>query len=237
MPEVEGPEALDESSEDGRSLDEFLQRIQESCARSQPPSLPSHDCPSAERLWEGAAGQLSPSRTSKLVDHLAECPQCRLEYGLALQMQAGLQQSLPSQVRSSLLRRPWMGIAAGLLAGALGLTLWQGLWTEGQTPALRGRGQPAIEFSVQEEAALPADDFTLRWQVAVEEARYDVSVRLGQGDFRVLSQAQDISRPFHTVPESQLRGLPEGSAIDWLIRVRLPGGETQSHLHRTRLGR
>ncbi|HSR50407.1 MAG TPA: zf-HC2 domain-containing protein [Acidobacteriota bacterium] len=227
------------SCSDRHELDDFADRLQESCGLWALAATEPHDCPSSQRLWEAAAGELPPAKTVRLIDHLAQCPQCASGYRLALGMQSQLQPPRP-QVTSPAgtpVWRQWMALAAALVLVALGLVIWQNALQPHPTPAMRGGTQPEIKFSAPQDAALPAQDFTLQWNLEEDVLSYDVDVYVASPDLRILDRARGLEEPSLTVAPSSLQGLPEGTVIYWKVEAIMADGQRATSTRSTRLQR
>jgi hypothetical protein len=181
--------------------------------------MPPGGCPPATDLWSALRGELSPESRRALVDHTSSCGACAEAWRLAADVN---RDPISTQ-------RPWTRTLAPLAAAAaLVLALGSGFWLwrapgPVEAPGFRGGDAPVIRSLVREDAALPRQNFRLRWSPGPEGSRYDV--RVTTDSLQVLAGGPRLAEPSYLVPEGALAPLPKDSKILWRVEAVLPDGE------------
>lgn len=185
---------------------------------------PGPDCPSDDRIFDGASGALPPHELGALVDHVSTCAWCSASWSVALEARA------PAEVvdLSTARRRRVLGLTAG--AGALVALAAAALFALSPAdPDPTYRAQPAdtVSSALPERASLPRQDFELRWSAPPGEWTFALSISNDALD--VVYEVDGLSQPHHRVPAEALGGLPSGAPLVWTVRAHQgPGTESLS---------
>ncbi len=202
--------------------DPQLERLREAFATAGPQDGPSDSCPSADRIWAAAAGELPPSEVEALVDHVGECPWCAYTWRSAVQMGAAEQE--PAVVAR---RRifPVKRVVAGALALAAGVALvvlGPRLLAPDDGPGeYRAADGPQLEDASA--ARLSRQEPILRWRGAPAGSLYDVTVTTPE--LEPVARATGLEQPEFHLPDEALSALPAGARLHWTATARLPAGE------------
>jgi hypothetical protein len=181
-------------------------------------------CPSAERIWDGAHGRLTPEEALAVGLHLAECPSCATDWRTAMRSTERVA-STASTIAAyrPAPRRAWIGVAAAavVIVGLLAVFQATGVfrWTESPYRAPEGDG---IRSLLPDEAVLPRDDAVLRWTDVGEGARY--SVEIGLTDLTPLAAVHDLSETEYRIPPVALETVEAGGIVAWQVEAQLPDG-------------
>ena len=84
----------------------------------------------------------------------------------------------------------------------------------------------SVESLIDADAALPRDQFRLRWTPGPPDTRYQV--RVTTEDLQVLTVAADLPVAEVVVPGDSLSPVASGGRVLWQVNARLPGGGTIS---------
>ncbi len=185
-------------------------------------------CPPAERLVETSRGGLGRAEREEVFLHTTRCPGCAAAWRAAREM-AGSHDTaaLPIAKRGNLLPA-WGRLAAAaatvVLLVLIGASL-RYLYPDRETgPRFRTQQDQSLRSTLDEERALPREDFVLRWTAREEGTRYDVVVL--SETLEVLTKENSLSRSEYRVPAVVLEDIPSGSRTLWQVTARLPDGRT-----------
>ncbi|MDP9121214.1 MAG: zf-HC2 domain-containing protein, partial [Acidobacteriota bacterium] len=175
------------------------------------------------RLCEAADGKLTPEETGRVLDHIALCPSCTLDWRLAVEL--GRLALWPAETTPPPLRWPdrpgfkrWLPLAA---AAALALCLLPPHSSppppERPRPAGIERGGGGI---VPEGAGrLPRDNFDLRWK-GTDGATYQLQLRSGG---RIIpGPSWELTVPRYRIPPSELASLSSNDKVCWKVTALRP---------------
>jgi hypothetical protein len=179
-------------------------------------------CPPAEALWDAAGGRLAPRRNEELLDHVGRCAACSIGWDLARELapEPPARAARPRRRDASRLL-PWAAAAALLVAAATGWGLLRS--RQPDLPVVRDDPAAAVRPLVGEDAALPREDFVLRWTEVAGASSYELRVTTGELD--PLLHAHDLAEPVHRVDPRLLERVPPGATLYWQVVSRTPGGE------------
>jgi hypothetical protein len=185
---------------------------------------PGESCPSAERIWEGAHGRLTPEEALAVGLHLAECPSCATDWRVAMRSteRAASTASTIALVRPYP-RRAWIGVAAAALVivGLIAVLQATGVFRWSESP-YRAPDDEVIRSLLQDDAVLPRDDAVLRWTAVGEGARY--SVEVGRTDLTPLASVYDLPETEYRIPPVALETVGAGEVVAWQVEAQLPDG-------------
>jgi hypothetical protein len=190
-------------------------------------------CPAPERVWEAVHGGLPASEMREVVEHVALCAACAEEWRLAMALGAGGEAGRSAEAAA--LRRPgprlWLGVAAVLLTGVLGVQVYRTQQERTQPPVNRQPVQERIQTLVPESTPLSRADCLLRWTPVRGARSYDVVVRAA--DLTPVVAARDLIPSELRVEPSALRGVKPGQKIFWQVTANLDGGgqTTSTFIH------
>jgi len=190
------------------------------------PAPEAAGCPAPETLWEAVHGRLPAAALREVVEHVAICAACAEEWRLAMALEEQPEESRQPQRQPSAVprvpRRWAIGLAAVLFAVGVGVPLLY----HGSAPGPVERGPAAsgaIESLVADSAALPRQQFRLRWRPVPAALSYDLEVRR-HADAQPLFRREGLSAPEAQVPTASLAGLAGAELVDWQVTANLPGG-------------
>jgi hypothetical protein len=205
------------------SRDEWL----EAALRSGGDDAPERkDCPSAERIWRAVHLELPLDERLAIIDHLAECPACTEAWRIARAMTppgAGSPAAQPAAA-PAIWKEPrvrLLAAAAVLVLASIPLALY--IMSRSLPPE---RGDGAIESGIATGAALPREDFRLRWSGGPEGARYDITV--SDAALKEIVTERGLTRPEYRVTPERLAGLPSRTEVLWTVVARAPDGRTRA---------
>jgi len=182
------------------------------------------DCPSAERVWDGAHGKLAPEETKSIALHLAECPSCTHDWGVAMQTTVRTEEEAPVvSLRRPRTRWAMAGAAAAALivVGFLAVFQQTNLFRPDET-SFRATDEEWIRSLLPDGEALPRDDAVLRWTPVADGARY--SVEVGLLDLTPLASAYDLEETEYRIPPTALESVDPGGTVIWQAEAGLPDG-------------
>jgi hypothetical protein len=154
-------------------------------------SRPREDCPDPERIWRAVHRELPLAERLTIVDHVAECPTCaeawRLAHEIAPVKATTADAWLAHDVvaaEATAARKNWFSTlrqsaslqvaAAVVLVAGLVFAIW--MLRPTPDPEVRDPGTVVLRSELGERAALPKDDFRLRWSGGPPGSRYDLTV-------------------------------------------------------------
>ena len=179
-------------------------------------------CPTDDRIWAAARGELSTGETRALLDHTAGCAACLEAWRLAREVASAAPEAARAR-RASPSRAGWWVAAAAAIVAAVALGVFLPGWrSTAPEPAMRAGEAVAIRPMVPPDAELPRNGITLRWSAAHEGARYHVRVTSETLD--PLYEARELSDPEARVPPERLDGVAEGERLLWRVEAILPDG-------------
>lgn len=189
---------------------------------------PRPDCPSADEIWGALHLELPPGDRLRIIDHTIECPSCAEAWRLAMEIERADSTRIAAPVRGPSWAQPqtWVGVAAALVLVALGSVIalqWRGPSVD---PAVRDPGTDVIRSLVPEAAALPKQEFRLRWSGGPDGTRYDLVVTTPA--LEVVDEVRGLERPEHIIDANRLAAVPPGSRLLWRVIAHLPDGSTMS---------
>lgn len=186
-------------------------------------------CPSPERIWAAAHGELGPVEAREVVDHMAACPACAEAWRLARRLGAATApaaRTLELRDRAAAARpspgRPWwLAAVAAALVATLGIGLRE-VWMPDGPATFRGSETATVRPLVADGATLPRDRFELAWEAVPEALEYDL--RLTTADLVPMEVRRGLDAPRHRVPPERLAALDAGSRLFWQVEVVLADG-------------
>lgn len=182
------------------------------------------DCPPAESLWNSASGELTNVENEEIILHIGECGACAAAWRLAREMaeqKVPVGDSHPARGPTVRAWAPWLAAAAVLIvAVALGLQ-FTGPWLERQA-VYRAQEGAWLTPETADGAALPRDDFVLRWNAGPQGTSYDI--RVTTEDLDLLAQGRMLQVNEFRVPEEALAALSAGERLFWQVTAHIPDG-------------
>lgn len=191
---------------------------------------PAGGCPSPDRLWWAARGELPAAESRALVLHTAECPWCAEAWRLALELRSEAHAEKPARLGTR-----WWGGALPMAAAVTAVALAAGVLLQQDGPArYRAQERGAVRALVAEDRPLPRAACVLRWSSAGEGARYDL--RVATTALAVVYSTRNLSATEEQVPASALAALPAGTRLLWQVEaVAADGTRTASATFMARL--
>ena len=176
------------------------------------------DCPAAPRLWELANGELPPSESGAVLDHVAGCPSCAADLRLARRLGA---RPAPRPTRS------WGWTVAGTVLLAAGLVLLVGLPAPAPPDASDGavyRGATAESLTPLVDPAVPltAGHAELTWNPGPPGTVYEVLIF--DRELRLVQRAVELDEPRFVISADAIAQLPDDGQLHWQVFARLPDG-------------
>jgi hypothetical protein len=200
--------------------------------------LPGETCPTPEQLWQLASGELEALDARPIVDHLSRCPACAEDARLTRELvresrdvegrgddeirEDGGAQGDDGARPSGLLRGPWLGLLAALLALSVGLGVIVEL--RGPDPggsALRQGGSERVQSLLDDGAELPRNAARLVW-VGPPGARFDGV--LTTEDLELVAEVRGLEVPEWILEPEQLEDLEAGTVLFWQVEAVLEDG-------------
>ena len=209
---------------DAQTADSSL-RLQAAFAELSRDAVPRQDCPAAERLWSAARGFPDGDRAAagdvrELVEHVATCGVCAEAWRLARELDPAVGVREPRSAP----RRWWQQPAWAAVAAAAALALVVSLtWRPTMAPpaGVRGAAEEQLQRTPENGGTLSRREPVLSWP-ATEGATYDL--RVSYDDLEPLWGADNLTSAEATIPDEVLSGLPPGTELLWLVKVRAPDG-------------
>ena len=195
--------------------------------------LDGKECPTAEKLWASAHGELDRGGNEQVILHTAQCPACAEGWRLARKHVS---------VNVPLRRQAWWGrsslqfAAAAVVVIAIGLGIGYRMVIQ-QEPAssvYREVERGWLESTVPDGVALSRSDCRLQWTPGPEGTTYDV--RITTDTLEPLAEVWRIDRSELLLEQETLEDLPAGSALFWRVTAHPPDGrQVSSPTFRTRI--
>lgn len=205
--------------------DADLERLREAFAAPAGPPPNPDACPSPERIWAAARGELSASEVREVIDHTIACAACAEDWRLAaaLDREARAADGVAETRTASSLRspfgRPWLSAVAAIFVLGIVVVI-PGLRKDDPAPIYRGE-DGAIQPLLAPGEALPREGAVLRW-AGPPGAVYDVQVTTE--DLHVIAKAGGLETSELRIPADALRDLPAGATLLWRVEATLPDG-------------
>jgi len=181
-----------------------------------------------DRVWRAMDGTLGADERRELIDRLASDPALAEAWRVARELHAAAEANAPA---SSAPRRAvtrwrsgWLAAAAVLLAAVGAVVVLQRIQPVDDT--FRAGDSYSVESLLGADAALPRDQFRLRWTPGPPDTRYQV--RVTTEDLQVLTVAADLAVAEVVVPRESLSPVASGGRVLWQVNARLSGGGTTS---------
>ncbi len=211
--------------------DQELQRLREAFAAGER-AAPGAECPTAERLWEAARGELEAEEVGRLADHAAACAACAEAWRLAKDLAgqpapAATAEDQPAargnQLAARRARFRWIAATMVTAAAAVMILVGVKLLTGGpkeREPIFRGK-ESAIRSLVPEDRPLPRSGAVLRWE-APPGAVCDVT--FSPEDLSFTRTIAGRTTGELALPAEELGKVPAGTRLIWRVTARLPDG-------------
>lgn len=211
-----------------RRADDDARQLAAALRASGEDAPPTDECPAADRIWAAARRELPLEDRLRVIDHTTECPSCAEAWRLAVALGSDVEAAEVPQSDRKWFRRPatWLWPAAAVLALAVASALLLRSRPADVEPTVRDPGAESIQSAVPPGAALPRDDFTLRWVAGAAGERYDLTVTTSELDVVVVTRG--LERPEYRVSPERLANLPRGARLLWRVVARAPDGGTRA---------
>ncbi len=206
--------------------DEELERLRRAFLEGSRQTPPGAAGPSADRIWEAAAGRLPPEELRRVLDEVIADPASAESWAIARRLVAECEEvdhaePRPASRPAGSWRMVWRAAAVVILAAGLAAA-WLVLRAPGR-PVYRG-GESGIESLLPADASLPRDAAVLRWEPAAGARRYNL--RLFDTEYRILLVEDGLTSPVFTIPTDVLGGIPDGGEVLWQVEAVLPDGSS-----------
>lgn len=181
------------------------------------------ECPPADVLARGAAGELPHAERAAFVAHVASCERCADLVRLHPEMKTWADRGsarLGFARRGTSWRAPWLLAAAAIVTLGVGLAIVS-LVRPRESPAYRAGGGAELRSLLEPDRALPRAAFRLRWTPAAAGSRY--SILVARENLAPIARAEGLAFPEFVVEERLLADLPSGSRVVWKVGATLPG--------------
>lgn len=181
-------------------------------------------CPSADTIFDSAAGRLVREQNEQVLCHLVRCPSCSTAWRLARELNPAFQET-PETKRH---RKPWPGwlAAAAVLLIAAGLGIGYFAPWRLSPPSFRAQPDEWLHSALPAGACVSRRDCVLRWTAGPPGTRYDIS--LSTEDLDSLGGAAGLTSPQFRVDPANLKNLPAGARILWRVTAHIPDGRVIS---------
>lgn len=206
-------------------------------ARSlESPSEPAGPCPEPGTVYDAVRGRLAPRELREVVEHVAACPRCAVEWRLAMAFEeeaAAGGEVAPEAHPGAARQRPplrLVSVAASLVIALLAAGVWYtiGDGVPEQTPVFRDAGPGEIVPLTADGAPLDREDPVLRWRLGEDGApagtTYDVLVSTEDGE--PVAQADDLIEPRYALSAETVEALPPGTVLQWTVTATTPSGRS-----------
>ena len=215
------------------SQDEELRKLREAFLLGVAGEFGKPEDPSPERIWQAAAGELSPDEVREVLDQVQESPACA-ELWIIARRTLDATADAPKEpvhpaasdeafrVREPAAWRHWaipMGLAATMLV-VIAVALW--FQPEAEAPYRSIEPRPTVGTLTGDGAELPRENAVLRWKAGPEGTRYQL--RVFRADLRPLFVVEDLLDSEYVLSAEQLVGVADGETIRWQVRALRPGG-------------
>lgn len=194
-------------------------------------------CPTPERIYDAARGELPPGGVRDVVEHLAACPDCAEAWRLAVALEEEAAEGEPAGAPVEAARpasgRPWYlqplkaAAAVALAVVAVGV-VWTVLRAPEEAPVYRAAGEPEIASLLPEGEPLRREEAVLRWSPVPEDepagTTYDLLV--STEELVSVAEADGLEEARYRVPSEALEGLPPGASLLWRVEAHLGDGRT-----------
>ena len=181
-----------------------------------------------DRVWRAMDGTLGADERRELIDRLASDPALAEAWRVARELRGASEAGTPAIAAPRRVvtrwRSSWLAAAAVLLAAIGSVVVLQRLQPVDNT--FRAGDSYSVESLIQVDAALPRDQFRLRWTPGPPDTRYQV--RVTTEDLQVLNVAADLAVAEVVIPGDSLSSVASGGRVLWQVNARLPGGGTIS---------
>jgi len=189
-----------------------------------PENLP---CPEPDALWAAVHKELPADEVSRIVDHLALCPDCAEDWRLAAhvggQTTVEALRAMPTR-EVAMHRKPHhfpKGLAAAMLlaaAASIPVTTW---WVHRSETTVRSAQAYTIQAEIPAAETLPREEPVLRWTAGPPGTLYDVMVLDG---YETIVSEWRLETPELTLEESAIAALAVGTLLQWQVIATVPGG-------------
>ena len=190
--------------------------------------VPDGECPTADVLARGAAGDLPHAERAAFVVHIASCESCaglvRLRPELKSWADRASARAGLTRPRTTL-RAPWLLAAAAAVALGVGLVAMTRLRSP-ESASYRTGGGAELRSLLEPDRPLPRAAFRLRWAPGPAGSRY--SILVARENLAPIARAENLAAPEFLVEERLLADLPSGSRVIWKVRASLPGSPALS---------
>ena len=176
-----------------------------------------------DRVWAAVRGGLPAAERRALVERIAGDPAIAEAWRVAHTLRRDDPWELSVELRhsTSVVGR-WLATAAAALVAVSVVVLVSRLdRSNGDT--LRAPSGTRIESVTPGDAAMPRDEFRLRWSPGPVGSRYQV--RVTTDALQVLATVADLTEPEVTIDRAALDGLTPGTRVFWQVEAALPTGE------------
>jgi hypothetical protein len=179
-----------------------------------------------DRVWRAMDGTLGADERRELIDRLASDPDLAEAWRVARELHAASEAHAPARTapRRAVTgwRSGWLAAAAVLLAAIGSVVVFQRIQPADDT--FRAGDSYSVESLIDAAAALPRDQFRLRWTPGPPDTRYQV--RVTTEDLQVLTVAADLPAAEVVVARDSLSPVASGGRVLWQVTARLSGGRT-----------
>lgn len=205
-----------------------LSKLRQAFSEPGPEALP---CPSADRIFAAAHGELRGSDLDEILDHVAVCASCTQAWHLALEIRKEIEG----------LAAPTLETGNSVVVGRFGAKRWsQLLGTLAAIllmavllPHLVPNPVPVDESVVRGEGEVKIRDVSgplqrercvLRWQLEppVPGARFEVTVM--DENLQPLARHSALTVNELVLLPEDLKGVAPGGALHWRVQATLPDG-------------
>ena len=206
-------------------------RLEEAFSTDDWHRAPDGSCPSEDRLWASAAGELSPTEDETVILHLARCGECSSIWRLAREILPEDHLSDATVVSFENRRRPrlWRRVLLPAAAAAIlvGVGLSTGLFQRNDAPTSPVFREQRDGFTIvasEATGSLARSECRLRWNAGPDGTRYDLIVT--DGALEILATVNGLEQPEHRLPEEMI---PDSATeLFWRVTAHLPDGTTVS---------
>jgi len=174
------------------------------------------------KIWDLVEGNLEEKEILEYADMAAEDPELAEAWHLALEIRREREHRkklIPFRRHFSF--RTFIALAAMLLVGVLIPLLFQ---KSSDQPLLRGSNSEEIVNLLGDTAALPRDNFILRWRDTSDQA-VSCDLLLMRQDLTEIISVQNLNSGEYRVNPEQMKDLDRGENLLWQLKCHRHNGE------------
>ena len=171
--------------------------------------------PDPETIWSAVAGELPVDEIERLVEQMAEDSELAADWRIALEIHRAQTAEVPGVVLQ--MHRRWRTYLAAA-AASIALLFLGGLFLFTPDPpetVYRGQENPEIRALIEPGAALPREQFVLRWTSLGDGTTYDLVV--SDTNLKILAELRGLTESQVSIASSDLASIPRDGQVRWQV--------------------